>query len=505
MSALVNWIPSDFLSLRKHLGRLVLFNRLNLSVYVISKNNNFNSSGKSVKDEDFKAEIIHHLAKDSFVKKQLIMNEYLVNRDYKKILIEKLRQYTAKTAFPINLLRVMTTFKCNLNCDYCKVINNATNYNGDDYILLNKFIPVVSYVSEISQNCCIYVHFTGGEPMIQSDRLLSLLDNTSSVLSGRKYCIVIGTNATLISDRFCKKIKNYKNCRVIVSCDGIAECHNKTRVTLSGKPTYEMVSKGIEKLVKNDIPFGISMVMGSHNINNLDESIDNIVHKFNPESIGVNYLKSPSIKNRYCEFSISPVDYADAIWEQHLKWRDFGVYFELLQRRLNPFIMKRFRLFDCGSISGTSLNLSPNGKLSTCKTSTVLNRDVIDTVDKSFFNSKRSRSPIFNDTCLNCDGIAICGNGCMYQAKLNYGNKLDKSSCLYTNRFISLFLDEAVRQFSENECGFLTKYQRLRIQGNCKSQEGTLRWSIGHSMPLIKWSTIRNFYDSDRIKINVEY
>ena len=98
----------------------------------------------------------------------------------------------------------------------------------------------------------------------------------------------------------------------------------------------------------------------------------------------------------------------------------------------------------------------------------------------------RNRSPVFNPVCLGCDGIAICGNGCKYQAEVNYNCDVDKSSCLYTKRFISLFLDEAVKQFSENESGVLTKKQRDLIRGQSKGMEGTLRWSIGHAMPLVE-------------------
>ena len=107
----------------------------------------------------------------------------------------------------------------------------------------------------------------------------------------------------------------------------------------------------------------------------------------------------------------------------------------------------------------------------------------------------RKRSPIFYSFCEGCDAIAICGNGCAYDAFVNAGDEMniDHRSCQYTQQFFGLFLKDLFSQIkplkSNSDWWHLaTQEERDKVLGNVAEVENSLSYSIGHQTKKFKKS-----------------
>lgn len=125
------------------------------------------------------------------------------------------------------------------------------------------------------------------------------------------------TNATLISDEFCRFVKE-RELAVGVSLDGPEDIHDGNRPTRGGQGTHKMVMQGIKKLQAHEIPFSIITVLTRATLENPDILFDffaaNGIQRvcFNLEElVGANHrtsLDKDDIPNtvrrfftRYCE------------------------------------------------------------------------------------------------------------------------------------------------------------------------------------------------------------
>ena len=77
---------------------------------------------------------------------------------------------------------------CNLRCDWCD-----TNYALND----GKELTVDEIIQEIRRHPCRSISITGGEPLLQGEELLKLVEE----LKRRNYWIQLNTNGTLFDQR----------------------------------------------------------------------------------------------------------------------------------------------------------------------------------------------------------------------------------------------------------------------------------------------------------------
>ena len=436
-----------------------------------------------------------------------LLNKFFNKKEVKDLLVffkkEKFLQEKDKNTFnqilhPKNLnkdgyrlLRILLTDICNLNCKYCKVMSNiktpdnkSTSKND-----LEKVIKLFLKGSKI--DCPKIIHITGGEPLVFWNKikyLVSLVNKNRRLKE--KLMIVIGTNGLLINQEKANFIKKNK-IKVIVSLDGSKKIHNKLRKLHNNRGSYSYVDKALLLLKKSKIDLGISMVIGKHNNQILDQEINYIINRYNPISLGINYMKPPTRKQINFPYLITPKEYVDAVYSAYKKYRNTGLYFELIYRKIVPFVEQKFRYYDCGATAGTTINLDFNGKIGPCKSFLIL--DMLAEKSKSKKNKKyinqsalTKRSPIYIDRCRDCEAIGICGNGCAYEAWVNNNNfmSIDKNACCYTKLFFKMFIEDLF-DIIENKLtkkAFYTpkKQDRKKLYGKIKINKLNLNSSIGH-------------------------
>jgi uncharacterized protein len=157
--------------------------------------------------------------------------------------------------------------RCNLNCSYCYVYNQAdTSWRSRPAMMSDDTFAAM--VDRIHRHCSfsdqrqVRLAFHGGEPTLVGpvrfgrmcaearDRLAPVADVQLS----------IQTNGTRLNREWLSVVREY-GVSVSVSLDGPPEINDKFRVDRRGRGSYAAVARGIEQLKDASIPFGILSVV----------------------------------------------------------------------------------------------------------------------------------------------------------------------------------------------------------------------------------------------------
>lgn len=173
------------------------------------------------------------------------------------------------------------TGACNLRCKHCCFAKGSYDSKFD----VNKS-NAIKFAKELVENDIIKVMITGGEPLLRND-LLDII----SVFKSKNTIIELTSNATLIDEKFAKKLSNLFNPKtdyVQVSLDGAdSEIHEKTR----GKNSFNKAINGIKILIKNGINVTVNCVITQMNIHQMIE-LYNLVEKLGVKLITYSRIHS---------------------------------------------------------------------------------------------------------------------------------------------------------------------------------------------------------------------
>lgn len=427
-----------------------------------------------------------------------LQNNFLTDKPadaYKQKLLQDSLIYSAKPEF--NLLRILLTDVCNLNCDYCKVVKlidtpsaKPTKQERLEEAIKFFFENSIPYEPKI-------IHITGGEPTLFFDSIKQIVQYKKKYMHPNENCwVVVGTNAIAITPDKAKFFAD-NNIKCIVSMDGPEHTHNLLRKNHAGQGTWATVDKNIKLLQSYGVEISISAVMGKHTIYNADENISFLVNEYNPTGLGINFMKPPTTNSADYEYLIDEKLYAETMYKLHQNYRNRGVFFELIFRHLEPFVQQTFRFHDCGAAASKNLNIDAKGNIGPCKSFLLLNKmamkdiniqEYIDIVSTNW----EKRSPIHFAPCQNCPCIGICGNGCAYDAFINNSDMLaiDTRGCKYVKYFYKLFLQDLYEISRKTHSGqdiFIpTQSDRLQMLGNVREIQNSLSYSIGHQTKLFQ-------------------
>lgn len=161
------------------------------------------------------------------------------------------------------------TNECNLNCSYCFAKDTST-IDIFDKELINTIIE------SLEDSGVMRVILTGGEPFMNIDKLLYILDRLSNIQVG----IILSSNGTLISEDLAQMIKKYLT-SIQISIDGKKETHD----AIKGKGCFDQTIESIKICKRNDIFLQVNLVPTKKNISEIMDVA------YLCESLGVNRLQ----------------------------------------------------------------------------------------------------------------------------------------------------------------------------------------------------------------------
>jgi radical SAM protein with 4Fe4S-binding SPASM domain len=148
------------------------------------------------------------------------------------------------------------THRCNLSCRHCyQYPARGGEMEAEGWIAL---------LGELASLGCLFVSFTGGEPLLRGD--LPLLLEAAAEMS---YAVTVQTNGTLLDAGTARVLGSYPSLRVDVSIYGASAA---THDALTGvKGSFAAAKRGIELLRENAVPLLLKVTVGNFNLGEAEE------------------------------------------------------------------------------------------------------------------------------------------------------------------------------------------------------------------------------------------
>lgn len=362
----------------------------------------------------------YHLFKRG--KEACVLGIYGLTRKYSHIDTVKSTSAKSNKLIEIDILppktqvvQINITTNCNLKCLYCSFKAN-TPADIPKRMILDELIQTCDYINNSDGRCTVLI--SGGEPELFPEAVDYILGQAAGK-------IIIFTNGTLTTTERLKKYKKHETI-VVFSLDGDQTLHNRMRK--GANDTYANIRRTLLKAKELQIDFGISTVVNDHNIDSLKETVEKIITKYNPGSLGLN------LPHKYKESAWNRIDeYIEAMKDIFPLAKNEGLFIDQINRRLSPLVNRKFRLRDC-SAQGLKTVIFPGGIRTNCVNELGLERKPQDW---------SKEIPIFKEECSDCYAIGICGGGCVFDGWSIYGeHEFDKRNCEFTKRMLEFFIWE---------------------------------------------------------------
>jgi uncharacterized protein len=309
-----------------------------------------------------------------------------------------------------------TTNKCNMNCIYCSASDNRSK-EGIPKEIAKKAVEEATKL-ELTPR----IVFHGSEPLLNMPLINSTVKYGKSL--PREVFFYIQSNLTALTDEKLDFIRKNR-IGVSTSIDGFREQHDMSRKFVDGSPSYDIVMRNMEKIMKYQEGMFTVTVVTKYNVNSLSEIALNL------EKRGVTHIQFlPSVKCEKSEGNFMPTNKELTenyikLFEQTFKRMESGEQTAII-RNLPQFFASLFLRTGVDSCRiCSSANYHPilavdiDGEIYPCDYFFGDRQYSIGNVMKDSFkdvlNSKKNlRSKSIEDfACGSCDVRRICGGGCM--------------------------------------------------------------------------------------------
>ncbi len=156
----------------------------------------------------------------------------------------------ARTSGVVKALCLHVAHTCNLNCSYC--FASQGKYHGQRALMSfevgRQALDFLVAHSGTRKN--LEVDFFGGEPLMNFDVVKRLVAYARGIekAAGKHFRFTLTTNGVLIDDEVID-FANREMSNVVLSLDGRREVHDRFRVDMAGRGSYDRIVPKFQKLV----------------------------------------------------------------------------------------------------------------------------------------------------------------------------------------------------------------------------------------------------------------
>ncbi|WP_033164061.1 radical SAM protein [Clostridium sp. KNHs205] len=154
-----------------------------------------------------------------------------------------------------NTCLISLTDQCNLNCKYCIYSDeySLTKLKSNKKMMANMIEPIIEFYSKFIQDEIINnpikmynISFYGGEPLLNLEIMLELIDRFNDVYPGR-FLFNITTNGLKLDINTFEKLME-RNVNILVSLDGEEKQHDRLRVDYSNQGSFKIILKNLYEI-----------------------------------------------------------------------------------------------------------------------------------------------------------------------------------------------------------------------------------------------------------------
>jgi radical SAM protein with 4Fe4S-binding SPASM domain len=161
------------------------------------------------------------------------------------------------------LVEILVTQKCNLACRYClaEAGPEMPHLHPEDAY------AAVDAAFALPGDRGLMIQLSGGEPFVNFALFKALVTyiEEKQQQTGRAARICTQSNGTLIDDEIARFVKEHQ-IAIGISCDGPSAFSDLSRPMLGGQPSLERTLRGMEALRRNEVPFGVILVLSRANV-----------------------------------------------------------------------------------------------------------------------------------------------------------------------------------------------------------------------------------------------
>lgn len=199
-------------------------------------------------------------------KKMFLLEDGFDELSFLKVMSNKIRY-----SFDNLILTILPTLSCNFNCIYCYETKPAIFM--DENIsegVINFVKPFLPKIQEMN------INWYGGEPLLGKKIIFSLSKRLIEECKKNncKYNAHITTNGYLLTGKVAQQLK--ERCKVSsaqVTLDGPPSIHDKRRMLINGKGTFDRILKNIKETI-DYLPVQIGSIIDKTNVDSIPFLLD---------------------------------------------------------------------------------------------------------------------------------------------------------------------------------------------------------------------------------------
>lgn len=143
------------------------------------------------------------------------------------------------------------TQSCNLRCHYCLYNEDFHGFRTYENKRMSWETAKkgLDFIYQITKDL-VKISFYGGEPLLEFDLMKNCIDYCEKNFVDKEIYYSFTTNLTLLDDMKINYFAGLKNINILCSLDGPQILHDRNRVDLKGRGSFELAIKNLRELVK---------------------------------------------------------------------------------------------------------------------------------------------------------------------------------------------------------------------------------------------------------------
>lgn len=335
-------------------------------------------------------------------------------------------------ALPLTTVVLNVNTGCNLSCSYCYKEDLATPAQGEKMDLATAVQSIEMLLRESPDQSRYNIVFFGGEPLTNLPLIKQVVAFAEPhfAAAGKRVDFSLTTNATLLNEKTIAWLDQHRF-GIAVSIDGPKAVHDRNRVTVGGKGTYETVAAKVRLLLAmyRSRPVGARVTL-THGTTDVIGIWDHLFNELGFAEVGIAPVTAGDVDtynlddNELVEVFRSMKLLGERYVEAALENRSIG--FSNLHQLLTDIHQGTKKALPCGA-GYSMVAVDKNGGVNLCHRFTGSELPTFGTVQEGldrealadFLGQRLDRS---NTGCNTCRIRNLCSGGCYHESYQRYND-----------------------------------------------------------------------------------